>query len=284
MCDVHLFMAQHRFSTWIRKKWHHDWFCSCCRSAAPAPVLLSPWPPPRPRRRPQVWSREWRPRGWPWQLLWLRVPGVPGWTPRAQSEPQGVSGGGLLLPRDVSAPSSTAHDPPRASGPFCWPRLGVAPGARVPRPPWSPRAPHDHRLWWPDARQPHTSQWWSPPPSSWRWALFQFYSDTLAILKSFIKYKTCHVIAITATFDPRLFLARMPRTSFQCILSSSFIQFSLCSLVTLSCVSDRYYSQLEPVDATVSAAISLTSSSASSDRNSPGAATSPHHHNNNNNK
>ena len=46
--------------------------------------------------------------------------------------------------------------------------------------------------------------------------------------------------------------------------------------------SDRYYSQLEPVDATVSTAISLTSSS-HSDRTSPGN-TSPHHHNNNNNK
>ena len=45
---------------------------------------------------------------------------------------------------------------------------------------------------------------------------------------------------------------------------------------------DRYYSQLEPVDATVSTAISLTSSS-HSDRTSPGT-TSPHHHNNNNSK
>ena len=119
-----------------------------------------------------------------------------------------------------------------------------------------------------------------PPPHDGE----HHYNTTLMIIKSFMKYKTCHVIAIRGTFDPRLFLARMPRTSFHCILSSSFIQFSLCSLVTPSRVSDRYYSQLEPVDATVSAAISLTSSSASSDRNSPGAATSPHHHNNNNNK
>ena len=45
---------------------------------------------------------------------------------------------------------------------------------------------------------------------------------------------------------------------------------------------DRYYSQLEPVDATVSTAISLTSSS-HSERTSPGTV-SPHHHNNNNSK
>jgi len=45
---------------------------------------------------------------------------------------------------------------------------------------------------------------------------------------------------------------------------------------------ERYYSQLEPVDATVSSAISLTSSAAQqADRQSP---SSPHHHNNNNNK
>ena len=51
-----------------------------------------------------------------------------------------------------------------------------------------------------------------------------------------MKYKTCHVIAITATFDPRLFLARMPGTSFQCILSWGFIQFSpLFSCDVISC-------------------------------------------------
>ena len=60
--------------------------------------------------------------------------------------------------------------------------------------------------------------------------------NSMSILKSFIKYKTCHVIAITATFDPRLFLARMPGTSFQCILSWGFIQFSLVTLLS----SDRY--------------------------------------------
>ena len=49
------------------------------------------------------------------------------------------------------------------------------------------------------------------------------------------------------------------------------------------CVAERYYSQLEPVDATVSSAISLTSAAAAqqADRQSP---SSPHHHNNNNNK
>ena len=148
------------------------WCCPCFRSAAPAPVLLPPWPPPQPQW-PQVWSREWRPRG-AGQLLWLRVAGVPGRPPRPQPEPQGVSGRGLLLARDVPAPSSAAHDPPRAPGPLCWPRLSVPPGARVPRPPWSPRAPHGRRLWRPDARQPHTSLWWSPSPASWRWATLQF--------------------------------------------------------------------------------------------------------------
>ena len=128
----------------------------------------------------------------------------------------------------TSAPASSTHDPPRAPGPLCWPLLGVPPGARVPRPPWSPRASHDRRLWWPDARQPHTSRWWSPSPTSWWWA----YNSILHN----IKYKTCHVIAITATFDPRLFLARMPGTSFQCILSWGFIQFSpLFSCDVISC-------------------------------------------------
>lgn len=146
--------------------------------------------------------------------------------------------------------------PGPAGAPRCQlPGVTTRPGCtrpRLPRPwpapcPWSallttPRCPP--RCPGPPPPMVTPSTTWPPPMMAWCPATSYLpvmvtiprpMTVSFTIL-SFIKYKTCHVIAITATFDPRLFLARMPGTSFQCILSWGFIQFSpLFSCDVISC-------------------------------------------------
>ena len=118
------------------------------RSAAPAPVLQSPGPPPGtqpqlgtkiPRERRRWRRRRRRRRSWTGQLLWLREPGLSGRTPWPQQVSQGVSEQ-LLLSRDV--PASSSHVQTCTTSPVLSPGLHL----NLPR-----TSPHGARI------RPHAS-------------------------------------------------------------------------------------------------------------------------------
>ena len=145
----------------------------CCRSATPAPLLQSSWPPPGPesQRRTKV-PREWRRRrrrrrrrARPGQLLRLRQSGLPGRPPWSQQVPQGVREQLLLLPRDVSASTPDVAAGPASPGSRARHLLPSGVDLDLPRAP--PGPPHG----WLRHHAAHLTSQRASPTSSSRWSV-----------------------------------------------------------------------------------------------------------------